>query len=700
MISSQEKPDDALRPGRLWTLGITLFLLGFLPLGLGLGGIQLWHDNEYRKRARTQSQRLILLPAPRGNILDRHGRLIVGNRPCCNIVADLSGMQDEIRAEREQLVRRHLIIKRLTDPDAALGKKQSGEISGIAIRNVLQRYLDKTNRLFGRNDVVDVKAVTYHAGQRLRRALPFTLVSDISENELAKFVENFPPNAPVRISFESVRTYPHGTMAAHILGYLRQDRSPASTEKLPDTDEAGNSSAEMLAEFLEQPDGARRAGTLKKYNGLRPAATGLEYRFDKDILQGTPGYEFWTVRPNYYLYEKISEAAPRQGNHLVTALDLDLQLAAEKSLARRVPGHDAAVVVLDVKTGEVLAMASAPTFDPALAGNSEYYEEITESGKNVWVNRAAAGLYAPGSTFKPITAIAAMRTGVVTPYETIDCGQFIELGNRKYREHDGRAYGDVDIPRMLEISCNVYCYKVALLIGQHAGIRALTDEINRFGLDAKSEIEIGSIAGIAASPEYKRKTGRGGWSLGDSVQTAIGQGFTLTTPLNLACFYASLARNETHTIPTLLRKPENDKKRVNHGGEPIGLSQEQYTALQSGLRRCAENGTGRMVAGTYDGGALFNHDPSLRPAPLHDLNIAVKTGTAQKELPNGKMSHIAWIGAFAPAYDPRVAICVMVDEGDDADRELAGGKTAGPIANDVLAEWKRIYFRDTPLPDF
>jgi penicillin-binding protein 2 len=680
-----KSPDGQSDETSLWRLGSigAVIFAAFLILVLRLGSLQLLNDGDYKTKANTQGRRVVIVPAPRGNIYDRQGRLLVGNRPAYNIVADVAALQGEIATELLHQRKNDRELRRLNESldgtdvrsneereklDSVRKKRAATLASSIAPATVLQRHLDRVNTILGRHATIDIGALERHLART--RTIPFTLVRDISETELARFVEHVPVDSPMHITTESIRAYPHGTSAAHILGYVRNDRS--DTAALPDNakDDPG------MSEFLALGDEARKRRMSKKFNG-QLAVSGVEARFDKEVLQGTPGYQVWTVRPNGYAFgDVVTEAPPQQGGHLYLSLDLDLQRATEQALAQRFPEHHAAVVALDIKTGEVLVCANAPSFDPARVTTDRDYRATFEklAGTGAWFNRATQIAHPPGSSFKPITAIAALRSGVVTPDTIKQCDSYIMIGNKRFIEHDRRAFGEVNLARMLEVSSNVYCYQV----GIEMGIDKLAAEAKRFGLDTPSTLEISTARPanlIISTPEHKRKVQHEGWATGDTANAAIGQGFSQTTLLHLTSMFASLARNETRTEVSIIHDPTRTPQHDHHG-EPIGLTPEQYQAVIDGLVACASppRGTGRSVSGHTAGTHRLN-----------GLSVATKTGTAQI---SRNTANIAWVLAFAPVENPQIAVGVMI-EGKPGDTNFGGGTNAGPIANALLYEWQK-----------
>ncbi|MDR1497666.1 MAG: hypothetical protein LBS59_04545 [Puniceicoccales bacterium] len=647
----------------------------FLCLIARLVSLQLLDAEEYKMQADTQSRRLVILPAPRGNIYDRNGVLLVGNRPAHNIVVDIAGMRKEFDLEFSRLratdrawqglnTRLDSLAHKTQAEREAWRKQQAAraiELREIAQTNVLQRQLNKLRHVLARSGSLDVKEVARHLSPASRRrTLPFTLVRDISPAQMALFIENIPADSPLRLVTESVRDYRRGTTAAHVLGFVSSDRSP----KVPDAPENSGDDPDLTS-FLALNAAERENLMLKHFDGQR-AVSGVEACFDKEVLRGKPGCQLWTVRPSGFAFEEMASLPSRQGTHLYLSLDIALQEAAERELTRRFPQNRACVIVLDVVTGEVLVCANSPSFDPARMRERAYYEEQAERG--VLLNRATQGLFPPGSSFKPITAIAALRSGKITPETIKQCDSVFFIGKKRFVEHDGRAFGEVDLRRMLQVSSNVYCYQAGLDVG----IDGLAAEAKRFGLDSPTTLELHEKPRglVIPTPEYKRRRHRQGWALGDTANAAIGQGDTVTTPMHLAAMTASIARGETRTDITL-RRVDSDAAPRKHSGEPIGLSSEQYRALIDGLAACAKpGGTGRLVT----------------QGLASSLHVAAKTGTAQIK---NNTANLAWTVAFAPIEKPKIAIAVLI-EGIDGNRSFGGGANAAPVANVVLAEWLKL----------
>ena len=621
-----------------------IIIVATMVLMVGLGWRQLVASRKYEEIEKRQTERRIYIPGPRGDIYDRKGNLLVGNRAHYSAVIYLDDLRPEFRLEYSSIIREER--SRLDEIYQATSEAERPEqpplpdysqLQWVARQNVIQRYIDEINRITGREDSLSSRKVIRHFNEQL--LLPLPLVEDLNPDEYARLVEQVPVASPIKIHTGTARYYPYSSAAAHALGYVQNVN--------PDPEEL--------------PDDGLKTFTFKKKIGK----TGLERTFN-NRLSGTAGTEIWRVDPLGFQDTRLEMVAPQQGENLITSIDIDIQLAAETALGER----KGAAVAIDVKTGEVLTIASHPAFD--LNALSPYiprktFDEINERG--AWLNRAVQLSYPPGSTFKILTTIAGMRANTIGPDTTHDCQGAYRVGNRVFRCHARNGHGIVDTAAAIEGSCNVYYYAEGLRMG----IDVLSAEAKRFGLHVKTGIELPFETSrlVVPSKEWKREHVKAGWVPGDTANTAIGQGFLLVTPLQMATFMASLSRGETRTQPTLLAHAADDVKQVNHGGEPIGLNQGEWDDLWEGMRRVVgPDGTGRLVQ-------------------IEGLSIAGKTGTADFRA-HGEEVNLAWFIGCAPAEDPQIAVAVMV-EGSSAADSFHVGSTAGPVAKDIFLEFIKQY---------
>jgi penicillin-binding protein 2 len=624
-----------------------LIALLLLVLAGGLAYQQLIRTDVYHQREKQQNQRRILMPGPRGNIFDREGRLLVGNRARFAVTLNL----DELRSE---FVREERIIRRNYNElgDEVIPSRR--ERDRIARYTVVQRYLDQVNKALGRIEKLDADDLNTHFNQQL--LLPFTLLDDLKPEEYAKLVEQLPVRSPLQVYASSVRDYPYGSAAAHTLGYVSVDPDIAAPEDFP--------GAELKLTTFKMP------GTVGK--------SGLEKQFDAH-LQGTTGGTVYRVDPSGYRIDPaLEKKLPKQGKNLITSLDIDLQIAAEQAMAgAELKG---AAAVLDVATGEVLVLVSKPDYDlnqlsPRIT--TATFQQIEESGG--WFNRALQGIYAPGSTFKILTTIAGMRAGAIQPDSEVDCQGVYMLGNKALPCHDRHAHGKIKLPEAIARSCNVFFYKHGL----EASADVMATEARRFQLHQKTGIELPAEYGtmLVPDPAWKRSARDEGWVPGDTTNMAIGQGFMGFSPLQMACFTASVARRQSFTKPTLIHISNRPALRNKPG---LDLSEAQYAALVRGMEECTQYGTAKMFS---KGGMVI---PGLR--------IAGKTGTAQKRTEKGTLN-FAWFICFAPVDKPEIAMAIMM-EGDTPDEETGGGAYSAPIAHAILKKWweKKNAAKSSPPP--
>lgn len=609
-----------------------------LTLSGGLAYRQLFQYKEYLDREKRQAQRLIVYPGPRGNIFDRNGELLVGNRPRFSAVVypdDLNQLR------RSEFYPDYILRRRAFDQAIREGKKEPPKTTSELVsklvwearQSVLQSHLDRVNDLTGRNEVLDLRRLQRHYNEE--RLLPLTLMDDLTPEEYAILVEQLSPNSPVKIRTESARFYPHGNAASHTLGYV--------VNRFVEDEEVESDAASNLMTF--------------KLKG-KVGRAGIERHFD-ERLKGAAGTEIYRVDKSGYREGLVELHRPSKGADLVTSLDLRMQLAAEGVVGDKT----GAVIALKVDTGEILTLVSKPDYnlnDMSPFISHAVYQDINDRG--AWINRATQGLYPPGSTFKVITSIADLKHDIIEPDTRLESGKYFRVGNRLFPCHSDYGYGVIDVAEALSVSANVFFYRT----GMDLGIDRLSAEAKRFGIDKRIDLELPFMASrmIVPSKAWKRENGRGGWVPGDTANTSIGQGFLLTTPMHMALVAASVARGETRTQPTLNKLPVGVA--VDHATEPIGLQPEEYQAIIDGMELAVTEGTAKLV-----------QVPGLR--------IAGKTGTAQVKI-KGEDSTLAWFIGFAPVEEPQVAVCVMI-EGTQPGDNFHGGSTAGPVAHEVFKTW-------------
>lgn len=628
---TEERASSVLEahPGHDARLRLFYFLIGLAItiLAAGLADRQLFHTGDYAEQEKLQSQRRIIVPAPRGNIYDRNGRLLVGNRPRYGVVLYLDQLRPEFHREFLRIRRNYRETEDKDIPSA-------GQLEQIARFSVVQSYLDQINTLIGRDTRLRAEELKQHYRQQL--LLPYPLFEDLTSEEFAQLLEALPARSPLQLFATSIREYPYGSAASHTLGYV------GAAEDLSATDLPG----EELTTF-------RLKGTLGR--------DGLERQYN-DLLTGEPGGTIFRVDPSgYRVNPPLRRQAPVPGHDLTCSLDIDLQLVAEEAIGDQI----GAAVALDVKTGEVLVLASKPDYDLSLFTpylTQEASHEIEE--KKAWANRALSSFYPPGSTFKILTSIAALRSGAIQPDAVIvNCQANLTIAGQNFVCENGLAHhGEVLLPEAIQESCDIYFY----IAGLRTTATTIAAEGRRFHLDQPTGIDLPGEPHrmIVPDADWKQRNRHEAWFPGDTAHMAIGQGFVLMNPLEMACFAASIARDETVTVPTLLHDPQSAPQHSPR----IGLTPIQRAALIEGMERCTTLGTAKPI---FAG-----------PLKIPGLRVAGKTGTAQ--IPGDK--NVAWFICFAPIERPEIAIAVAV-EGENAGETYAGSTYAAPVANSILRKY-------------
>jgi penicillin-binding protein 2 len=461
--------------------------------------------------------------------------------------------------------------------------------------------------------------------------LPFPLVYDLPWESFANLIERLPPDGRLQLETRSSRTYPNGSCGAHLIGYASP--SPCGCYGV---------------------DGANYR-TFSERNLV--GRSGVELAMDA-VLRGTNGEEIVLVDPAGQRKMVLKSSAVTAGRDVTLSIDLDLQQAAEEALGDEI----GCAILSDVWSGEILAMANAPSYDlnsltPSISRKT--YERLTEIG--AWSNQAIQGLYPLGSVFKLVSAEALLRFGIVDRDSRHSCNGMTTVGNRTIRCNNHSERGQLPFVTAIAKSCNSFIVDNIFSIP----LENFLEEIRRLGFGEKTGIELPheTTHSLVPSPAWKKLRGYGRWTDGDTANLSLGQGYLLATPLQVNAFTASLAARRERTRPTILRR---DSTEIILSLAPLGLSDSAYGALLDGMVDCVECGSGRRCK-------------------INSMAIAGKTGTAQ--IRDGQQnSHLAWFTAFAPAHNPQVAVTVMVRESCDG-RTYGGGSDAAPIAKKILEKF-------------
>jgi len=477
---------------------------------------------------------------------------------------------------------------------------------------------------------LEAKVRRYH-NQPTWFAIP--LKEELSPDELA-FVEAFrgPNGFPeLELIKSQFRVYPKDGLAAHLLGYVGE----ISDAELNSPEWAHHNPGDLIG----------KAGVERYYN---------------DQLSGIDGQRQVRVdnRMNTREVLGVKEAVP--GRNLKLTIDLDLQVVAELAME----GKRGAVVALDPRTGDVLALVSRPAFDPnrfASRISAREFSALVQDPYRPLFNRALQAQLAPGSTFKPILALAALETGAIDDSFTVHCTGGATWYGRYFKCHRKGGHGTVNLKTAIAQSCDVFFYAV----GNRLGIDAIAQYAELAGLGAKTGIDLpGEKEGVVPSSKWKIRTQREKWYAGETISVAIGQGALTVTPLQLACAYGGIANGGVFMRPHVV-KPERPEEPVRKAG----FRPENVRKVVDGM--CAVvNGWGTAAASRIPG-----------------IEMCGKTGTSQLasndllKLKNSEDWHDnAWFVGFAPGENPEIVVAVLWENG-------AHGDMAAPIARDVIKAW-------------
>lgn len=407
---------------------------------------------------------------------------------------------------------------------------------------------------------------------------------------------------------------------------------------------------------------------------------GLERLREKD-LRGEKGRHYMEVNALGFEQRNLKGIDPLPGNDLQLTLDVDMQQAAEEIMMAE--DKSGAVVAIEVNTGRLLIVASSPVLelDKFIGGIShKNWNAMLDNPHHPLLNKVVQGQYPPGSTYKIVTAIAGLAEGVIGPETILYCPGHYRFGNRTYNCWKHSGHGAVDLKRALSESCDVYFYQV----GQRLGVDRLAGYAKRLGLGRRTGVEMEhEKTGLIPTAEWKMKRYGKPWQEGETLSVAIGQGFDLVTPIQLALMTATVANGGTLYKPSLIEQVRDPDGRVIEQFKPVVL--DRFTGQEHNLD-LVRKGLIEAVNGRHGTG---------KKARLKNITVAGKTGTAQvvrlkqykhlkeKDIPYKYRDH-AWFTCFAPAENPEIAVSVLVEHG------LHGGSAAAPIAKAVLEK----YFAD------
>lgn len=671
------KMDDKHK--RVFAIGAVAVLLAAVCI-VKLFNLEIINGEKYRIQADNRSVRTYIQKAPRGEIFDRNHIPIVENRASYSIQINKTDIgSKELNKKINELVHilhdndkeysatfpivynsdenvpeydftRGAADKNSTKSDKKSSSKNDEEdldtknkenddySAKIAewesenklnefktLREIVGHFAEKyeVSDEYGDDEKLDIIAVRYEMEQRKFSVdNPFIMATDVGGVVLQKIKETYTANGFADIVSDTMRNYAHGTMAAHILG---------------------------------------RTGIIyaEEYETLKSQGYGMNDIIGKDgleavlepYLKGTDGYRKVHMSSGGRYGDVVDERVPTPGNYAELTIDERVQEAAENALKKTVTekaGTAGAAVAVDPGSGQVLAIASYPTYDPETFG--EDYDRLIKEKSNPLFNRALNGTYAPGSTFKILTSIAGLETGLISPDTYItDRGKYTYY--RDYQptclvySSSGSTHGTINVSEAIGVSCNYFFYD----IGRRMGIEAMEEYCEKFGLGENTGIELSESRGVVAGPEERENAG-GEWHPGDVLQTAIGQSDNLFTPAQLASYISTVLNKGTRYKLHLVNKiVDYDSGEVvkEFGSEVMSenpISDETFEAVKDGMRRVVADGTASSV---------FNGSK---------IKVGGKTGTAQV---SDGADNVLFAG-FAPYDDPQIVVAVVIEHGENS----------------------------------
>lgn len=583
-------------------------LLVFTGLAARLFYLQVVEGDTFYRTTSDSIIRTLVLPALRGELRDRNGRVLATTRPAFNVVV----VPERLRRDDYE---RLLVL--LADTPRELPDWETFQ----------QRTQGKHDR-------------------------PYTLAEDVSRVVVAT-IEGDMDREGVAIVASTRREYPFGRVAAHVLGYLNE----VSAEELRTLGEEGYRAGDLIG----------RAGLERQWEPYLRGRKGM-----RKVVVERRGVRQSEVRIQD-LVEGPTEIPPVPGENLILTLDVEIQKLAERALAQHRAG---ALVMLDVETGRILALASTPGFDSNEMSGRLTVDAAARLFSNPYRplrNRALSETYGPGSTFKAISALAALEDGLLTPDEKVRCNRFVQIGRRRFK--CTKTHGVVNLHRAIVESCNVFFYELAMRPGI---MQRLSRYATELGLGAPTGLGLpGENAGFVPTEEWHRQqsaleSSTAGFMIGHALNTVIGEGATRVTALQMALAYTALATGGTLWLPQLIERIEASDGTVLEVFPPrvrrrLSISPETLEILRRGM----------LGVVNTPGGTAYK-------ARATSVLVAGKTGTSQVRkgrnpvtgeapLPHEQLDH-AWFAGFAPAHAPRYAFAVIIEHGGH------GGDVAAPVA--------------------
>lgn len=668
------------------SITIFTYFIGIVLI-IQLFNLQIIHGGEYREESNTRLTRESVLEAARGEILDRSGNVLVTSSQKFNL--ELYKSKIDTNTLNDTILKIINVLKKynvnytdsfpiniepfeftISGENLLNWKKNNGIDEEATAEETFYKFKEKykieNQNISEVRKIIAIRYAIVKEGYSSTKSL--TIAKDIPREAVAEFTENGDEFPGINISVQPVRQYKEGTLASHILGYA---------SKISDT------------EYQEKKDTYNQNDIIGK--------NGIESLFE-EYLRGKKGTKQIDMAVDGTITAEVIEEEAVAGSNVVLTIDSKLQKIAEEALKDNIEkiksggfgkAYDAkggSCVVMNVKTGEVLAMASYPDYNPqsfADGISNEEWKSYSENKSYPLLNKTIQSSYEPGSIFKMVTAIAGLESGNITLTEKInDTGVYQKYGTDWkcwYYTDYHRGHGYLNVVGAIEKSCNFFFYETA----DRMGIDILDKYANYFGLGKKTGIELPSEAtGTLASKEYAKSINTN-WNPGDTINAAIGQGYNKFTPLQMTKYISMIANGGKDIDVTIIKTIQNpdgtevSKEEINKFvNEKLGLTdneQNEDINLNSDYIKAVKEGMKSVTSG--ESGTAY--------VRFKDFNIEVggKTGSAEAgQDENNKDIVNAWFAAFAPYDDPEIAVVVMVENGGH------GNYTAEAVRN-IMAEY-------------
>lgn len=597
---------------RLLIFGM-IMLLGIGYLMLSLYDIQVKQNEAFESEQEFHSLRRVRLPATRGKILDRNGVVLADNKPSYCVSIYLEEM------------------------------RQKGAWTNTI--NFVAKRLDEISQIVNVPCEIDKDDIWSHI--RRRRAIPLVAFRGLDDVAVARLSENAMHVRGVDISVQAERVYPYGDLACHVIGYVGKGQ-PNNLEQELNPDGLEEFDAESLKYDFLLPDFVGKDGIEKAYN---------------TTLAGVGGGELIRINAVGYRHESYSGKDPIPGEDVYLTLDLRLQKIAEEALE----GVRGSIIVMDCETGELLVVASSPKYDlsrfaPSLSG--EYWRELLNDDMRPLYGRACSGIYAPGSIFKPLVALAALREGVIDEHTHFYCSGKVEIGRRQFRCARRSGHGDINLRQAICGSCNPYFIIAGTRLNFEPHIYKDAYDV---GFGQAPQLEIPCSRGVLPSSRWKKQNHGDYWREGDTANISMGQGYLSVSPLQVAVYTAALANGGKVLRPRLV-VPKDEQNLEGEVLRKMNWRSQDLQLVKLGMWDVVNSGWG-----------------TGRRAKQEGVSLAGKTGTAEY-MEKGVRKKNAWMIGFAPFDKPKYAIVTMQEDSD------AGGLSAAALMKTMT---QAIFLPDT-----